>query len=137
MFNVRCVCSVSLETYDPSEQPQQLHPSSSNEKKNSKAQPTQALSTGPGLLVPLLETVSPTSAQMPPAPLTAPTIQLSTLPTFQTTRDAATITVPDSSVQIKQEPASLNLGEASVTIPAQTPPCSPQVELQFQDGMFA
>ncbi|XP_061467279.1 zinc finger protein 106 isoform X2 [Rhineura floridana] len=121
------------ETYEPSEQLQQLHPSGSNEKRNNKLQPTQDVTANPGLLVPLLEAASPLSAQIPPVLLAAP-IQVNTVPTFQTAGGPEAITVPDSSVQIKQEPASPKLGEEIMNIPEQSSPCSSQIELQFQNG---
>ncbi|XP_077178863.1 zinc finger protein 106 [Paroedura picta] len=116
------------ETYEPSEQP--VHPSNSSEKRNCKLALTQGLSANPGLLVPLLETVPPLSAQISPAT----PIQVSSPCTFQTTGLLETITVPDSSIQIKQEPASPKPAEESMNIPLQSAPCSPQAELQFQDG---
>ncbi|KAL8169473.1 UNVERIFIED_CONTAM: hypothetical protein K2H54_049972 [Gekko kuhli] len=119
------------ETYEPSEQ--QVHPSNSSEKRNCKLPLTQALNANPGLLVPLLESASPLSAQISPAALAAP-IQASVPPAFQTTGVMGAITVPDSSIQIKQEPASPKPGEESMNIPLRSSPCSPQAELQFQDG---
>ncbi|XP_054826693.1 zinc finger protein 106 [Eublepharis macularius] len=118
------------ETYEPSEQ--QLHPSSSSEKRNYKLQPTQDLNASPGLLVPLLESASPLSAQISPAALAA-SIQVSVPPTFQTTGVVGAITVPNASIKIKQEPVSPKPEEESMNIPPQSSPCSPQVELQSQD----
>ncbi|XP_034968144.1 zinc finger protein 106 isoform X1 [Zootoca vivipara] len=121
------------ETYEPSEQLQQLQPSGSNEKRNNKLPPTQDLIANPGGLVPLLEAASHLSAQIPAVPLAAP-VHASTPPTFQTTGAIGAITIPDSSVQIKQEPASPKLREESMNIPEQRYPCSPQAEALFQNG---
>ncbi|XP_060118911.1 zinc finger protein 106 isoform X1 [Heteronotia binoei] len=117
------------ETYEPSEQ--QAHPSNLSEKRNCKLPPTQGLAANSGL-VPLLESTSPLSGQISPAALAAP-IQVSVPPAFQTTGVMGAITVPDSSIQIKQEPASPKPGE-SMNIPLRSSPCLPQAELQFQDG---
>ncbi|XP_062973737.1 zinc finger protein 106 isoform X1 [Elgaria multicarinata webbii] len=121
------------ETYEPSEQLQQLHPSGSSEKTTSKLQLNQDLPANPGGLVPLLEAASLVSAQIGPVPLAAP-VQVSDPPTFQTTGGIGAITALDSSVQIKQEPVSPKPVEESMNIPEQSSPCSPQVDLQFQDG---
>ncbi|XP_044292939.1 zinc finger protein 106 isoform X2 [Varanus komodoensis] len=121
------------ETYEPSEQLQQLHPSSSSEKRASKLQLTHNLTANPGGPIPLLETASSVSAQVAAIPLADP-IQVSTQPTFQTTGGIGTIIAPDSSVQIKQEPASPKPGEESMNIPKQSSPCSLRADLQFQDG---
>lgn len=126
--------SVSLETYEPSEH--QIHPSNLSEKRNCKLPLTQGLNANPGLLVPLLESTSPISAQISQAALAAP-IQVSIPPAFQTPGVTGAITVPDSSIQIKQEPASPKPEEESMNIPLRSSPCSPQTELQFQDGMSA
>ncbi|XP_062973738.1 zinc finger protein 106 isoform X2 [Elgaria multicarinata webbii] len=120
------------ETYEPSEQLQQLHPSGSSEKTTSKLQLNQDLPANPGGLVPLLEAASLVSAQIGPVPLAAP-VQVSDPPTFQTTGGIGAITALDSSVQIKQEPVSPKPVEESMNIPEQSSPCSPQVDLQFQD----
>ncbi|XP_048340113.1 zinc finger protein 106 [Sphaerodactylus townsendi] len=119
------------ETYEPTVQ--QVYPNSLSEKGNCKIQPTQGLNANPGLLVPPMENVSHLSAQISPSVLAAP-IQVSVPPTFQTTGIMGAITIPDSSVQIKQEPASPKPGEENMNTPLQNSLCSPQAELQFQDG---
>lgn len=128
-------CSFLLETYEPSEQPQQPHPNGSSEKRNGKHQPAQNPPAHPDVLVPLLQSASSLFAQIPPAHLTAP-IRVSTPPTFQSTSATGALTVPDSSVQIKQEPASPTHGEENINIPMQSSQCSQPAELQFQDGML-
>nr|XP_056706994.1 zinc finger protein 106 [Euleptes europaea] len=119
------------ETYEPSEQ--QVHPNSSSEKRKCKLQLTEALNANSGLLVPPLKNVSHLSAQISPAVLAAP-LQVSVPPTFQTTGVLGAVTVPDSSIQIKQEPASPKPGEENMNTLLQSSPCSPLAELQLQDG---
>ncbi|XP_063145959.1 zinc finger protein 106 isoform X2 [Candoia aspera] len=121
------------ETYEPSEQLQlqQPHQSNSSEKRPSKLHSTQDPTASAGL-VPLLETAPPISAQIPPSPFAAPVQERAEL-TFQTTSDIAPITVPDSSIQIKQEPVSPELREECMNVPEQSSPCSPQAELHLQD----
>nr|XP_020649368.1 zinc finger protein 106 [Pogona vitticeps]XP_020649369.1 zinc finger protein 106 [Pogona vitticeps]XP_020649370.1 zinc finger protein 106 [Pogona vitticeps]XP_020649371.1 zinc finger protein 106 [Pogona vitticeps]XP_020649372.1 zinc finger protein 106 [Pogona vitticeps] len=118
------------ESYDPSEQLHQLHASDSSEKRISKLQPAHNLIANPGLLVPLLETASPLAAQIPPVPLAA-SLQVKSPPTFQSPPSLGAISVPDSFIQIKQEPASPKHGEESMTIPEES---SPQAELLFPGG---
>ncbi|KAJ6667274.1 hypothetical protein lerEdw1_017252 [Lerista edwardsae] len=121
------------ETYEPSEQLEQLHPNDFGEKRNSRLQPPHDLSANPDVLVPLLQSASSLSAQISPAPLAAP-IQVSAPPTFQITSVIGAMTVPDSSVQIKQEPASPNHDEENINVLVQSSQCSQQAELQFLDG---
>ncbi|XP_053142750.1 zinc finger protein 106 isoform X2 [Hemicordylus capensis] len=120
------------ETYEPSDQLLQLHPNVSGERRNGRLQLTQDLNANSSIL-PLLETASPLSAQISPVPLTVP-LHVNTPPTFQTADGIGAITVPDSSIQIKQEPASPKLREENVNVPVQSSPCSPLAELPFQDG---
>ncbi|KAH0620653.1 hypothetical protein JD844_021320 [Phrynosoma platyrhinos] len=121
------------ESFDPSEHSQQFQSSGSTEKRSGKLQPTQDLTVNPGLIVPLLESPSHLSAQIPPAPLAA-TIHINGSPTCQSTSSLGAVTVPDSSVQIKQEPASPKTGEENISVPEQNSLCSSQAALQFQEG---
>ncbi|XP_007428669.1 zinc finger protein 106 [Python bivittatus] len=122
------------DTYEPSEQLQlqQPHHGSSSEKRPSKFHLSQDPTADAGLLVPLLETAPPLSAQIPPSPFAAP-VQERAEPTFQTAGGIAPITVPDSSIQIKQEPVSPELREDWMNVPEQSSPRSPQAELHLQD----
>ncbi|XP_042308380.1 zinc finger protein 106 [Sceloporus undulatus] len=121
------------ESFDPSEHSQQFESSGSTEKRAGKLQPTQDLTVNSGLVIPLLESASHLSAQIPPAPLAA-TIHINGSPTFQTTTSLGAITVPDSSLQIKQEPASPKTVEENISVPEQSSLCSSQATLQFQEG---
>uniref|UniRef100_A0A803T9N0 Zinc finger protein 106 n=1 Tax=Anolis carolinensis TaxID=28377 RepID=A0A803T9N0_ANOCA len=112
------------ESFDPSEHSQQLCSNGSTENRG-KLQPTQDLTVDPGLVVPLLESVSPLPFQLPAAPLAA-TIQINGSPTFQTTCSLGTITVPDLSVQIKQECTSPKPGEENRNGTEQSSLCSSQ-----------
>lgn len=129
------ICSFPVETYEPSEQLEQLHPNALGEKRNSRLQPAHDLSANPDVLVPLLQNASSLSAQISPDPLAAP-VQVSAPPTFQITSVIGAMAVPDSSVQIKQEPASPNHDEENINVPVQSSQCSQQAELQCQDGML-
>ncbi|XP_058017986.1 zinc finger protein 106 isoform X2 [Ahaetulla prasina] len=121
------------ETYEPSEQLQlqQSHHSSSSEKSLGKLHLTQDPTANAGLLGPLLDAVPPISAQIPP--LFAAPAQEKAEPTFQTAGDIAPITVPDSSIQIKQEAVSPKLREDCMNVPEQSTSRSPQAELHLQD----
>ncbi|XP_066487084.1 zinc finger protein 106 [Tiliqua scincoides] len=121
------------ETYEPSEQLQQPLPNDSEERRNDKLLPAQDLSANPDVLVPFLQNASSLFAQISPAHLAAP-VQVSTPPTFQSTSGIGASAVPDSSVQIKQEPASPNQAEENINVPVQSSRCSQQAEFQFQDG---
>ncbi|XP_060616906.2 zinc finger protein 106 [Anolis sagrei] len=116
------------ESFDPLEHSQQLCSNGSTEKRG-KLQPTQDLTVDSGLVVPLLESVSPLPSQLPAA-----TIQINGSSTFQTTSNLGTITVPDLSVQIKQERTSPKPGEENRNGPEQSSLCSSQMALQFHDG---
>lgn len=134
-FNVKYVAPF-LETYEPSEQLQlqQPHHSNSSEKSPGKLHLTQDPTANAGLLAPLLDTVPPISAQIPP-PFAAP-VQEMAEPTFQTAGDVAPITVPDSSLQIKREAVSPKLREDCMNVPEQSTSRSPQAELHLQDSML-
>ncbi|XP_070613839.1 zinc finger protein 106 [Erythrolamprus reginae] len=121
------------ETYEPSEQLQlqQPHHSNSSEKSLGKLHLTQDATANAGLFTPLLDAVPPTSTPIPP-PFAAP-VQEMAEPTFQTVGDVATITVPDSSIQIKQEAISPKFTEDCMKVPEQSTSCSPQAELHLQD----
>ncbi|KAM3854592.1 zinc finger protein 106 isoform 2-T2 [Vipera latastei] len=121
------------DTYEPSEQSQlqQPHHSSTSEKSLGKLHLTQDPTANTGLLAPLLEAVPPIPVQIP-SPFAAP-VQEKAYPTFQTAVDVAPITVPDSSIQIKQETVSPELREDCMNVPEQSTPRSPQTELHLQD----
>lgn len=125
-----------LDTYEPSEQSQlqQPHHSSTSEKSLGKLHLTQDPTANAGLLAPLLEAVPPIPVQIP-SPFAAP-VQEKAYPTFQTAVDVAPITVPDSSIQIKQETVSPELREDCMNVLEQTTPRSPQTELHLQDSML-
>ncbi|KAG6935610.1 zinc finger protein 106, partial [Chelydra serpentina] len=84
---------------------------------------------------PLLETSSCLSSHTSPSgtPLGA-SLRVSTPPVFQTPSIITASTVPDSSVQIKQEPVSPECGEASVNTVLHGAMCAPQAELQQKDA---
>ncbi|XP_026565353.1 zinc finger protein 106 isoform X1 [Pseudonaja textilis] len=121
------------ETYEPSDQlqSQQPHHSSSSEKSPGKVHLIQDPTTNAGLLAPLLDAVPPISAQIPPS--SAAPVQEKAESTFQTAGDVAPITVPDSSIQIKQEAVSPKLREDFMNVLEQNTPRFPQAELHLQD----
>uniref|UniRef100_A0A8C6Y9Q7 Zinc finger protein 106 n=1 Tax=Naja naja TaxID=35670 RepID=A0A8C6Y9Q7_NAJNA len=123
------------ETYEPSDQLQlqQPHHSSSSEKCPGKLHLTQDPTANAGLLASVLDAVPPISAQTPPP--SAASVQEKAESTFQTAGDVAPITVPDSSIQIKQEAVSPKLREDFIDVLEQSTPHFPQAELHLEDSI--
>uniref|UniRef100_A0A8C6Y9N7 Zinc finger protein 106 n=1 Tax=Naja naja TaxID=35670 RepID=A0A8C6Y9N7_NAJNA len=106
---------------------------SSSEKCPGKLHLTQDPTANAGLLASVLDAVPPISAQTPPP--SAASVQEKAESTFQTAGDVAPITVPDSSIQIKQEAVSPKLREDFIDVLEQSTPHFPQAELHLEDSI--
>ncbi|XP_030415440.1 zinc finger protein 106 isoform X2 [Gopherus evgoodei] len=125
------------ETYEPPERSEQLTCSISDERRISRSMTTADLALPPSShFFPLLETSSRLSSHTSPSgtPLGA-SLRVSTPPVFQTPSTITASTVPDSSMQIKQEPMSPEHGEGSVNTMLHGSVCTAQAELQQRDDI--
>ncbi|XP_075783345.1 zinc finger protein 106 isoform X2 [Pelodiscus sinensis] len=123
------------ETYEPSERSDQLTCSISRERRISRSDTTADLSVpSSSHFLPLLDTSSCVSSHISPSgiPLGA-SLRVSTPPVFQTPNSITAGTIPDSSVQIKQEPMSPEHGEESMNTVFHGSECAPQAGLQQKD----
>ncbi|XP_025049114.1 zinc finger protein 106 [Alligator sinensis] len=106
------------ETFEPSEQSEQLTCNITNERRNSRTQTTTADLFPPSPFFPLLDT-SCLSAHISPS-----STALGAPAHVSTSASIASTTVPDSSVQIKKEPVPAEHGEESMNTEL---PCSVRV----------
>ncbi|EMP39587.1 hypothetical protein UY3_03183 [Chelonia mydas] len=123
------------ETYEPPERSEQLTCSISDERRISRSMSTADLALPPsGQFFPLLETSSCLSSHTSASgtPLGA-SLRVSSPPVFQTPGTITASTVPDSSIQIKQEPMSPEHGGESVNTVLHGSVCTAQAELQQKD----
>uniref|UniRef100_A0A2K6LG05 Zinc finger protein 106 n=1 Tax=Rhinopithecus bieti TaxID=61621 RepID=A0A2K6LG05_RHIBE len=100
-----------LETYEPSEHPDQVPCSITRERTNSRSQTSIDAALLPTPFFPLF--LEPPSSHVSPSP-TGASLQITTSPTFQT---HGSVPAPDSSVQIKQEPMSPEQDENVNAVP--------------------
>uniref|UniRef100_A0A8C8SXJ0 Zinc finger protein 106 n=1 Tax=Pelusios castaneus TaxID=367368 RepID=A0A8C8SXJ0_9SAUR len=123
------------ETYEPPERSEQLTCSTTSEKRISRSETRADLALPPpGPFYPLLEASACISSHTSPSATPLGTsLQASTSPVFQTTNSVTATTVPDSSVQIKQEPVSAECGEESMKTMLHSSVCTPQAEVQQKD----
>ncbi|XP_043372639.1 zinc finger protein 106 isoform X3 [Dermochelys coriacea] len=127
------------ETYEPPERSEQLTCSISDERRISRSVTTADLALRPsGQFFPLLETSSGLSSHTSPSgtPLGA-SLRVSSPSVCQTPGTVTASTVPDSSMQIKQEPMSPEHGGESVNTVLHGSVCTPQAELQQKDVDFS
>lgn len=115
-----------LETYEPSELSEQLPSSVSSERRSSKSQVSADLLPA-GSFLPLLDTLSP----VPPL---GTSVHVNTSTPFHS--GITFTTPPDSSVQIKREPVSLEASEENANTVLQSSLCASRTEVVAQkDGM--
>lgn len=132
-----CFCSfffpsplLPLETYEPSELPEQLSSSVSSERRNSKSQVAADLIPG-GSFLPLLDTLSP----VPPL---GASVHVTTPTPFQSSSSLTLTTPADSSVQVKREPVSPKGSEENMNCVLQNSLCASRTEVVEQkEGMVA
>uniref|UniRef100_A0A8C9LG19 ZN106 protein n=1 Tax=Pavo cristatus TaxID=9049 RepID=A0A8C9LG19_PAVCR len=110
------------ETYEPSELSEQLPRSVSSERRNSKSQVSADLLPA-GSFLPLLDTLSP----VPPL---GTSVHVNTSTPFHS--GITFTTPPDSSVQIKREPVSLEASEENVNTVLQGSLCTSRTEVVAQ-----
>ncbi|XP_064280616.1 zinc finger protein 106 isoform X1 [Passer domesticus] len=108
------------EAYEPSELSEQLSCSALTERPNSKSQ-MAADSVPSGSLLPLLDTLP---SSVPPRGAAVPV----TVPSPFQSSGSTPSDSPDSSVQVKREPASPKGTELNVNSVLQSSPCPPQTE---------
>nr|XP_033806603.1 zinc finger protein 106 isoform X2 [Geotrypetes seraphini] len=113
--------TILKETHEPPDCAGQPSGSTSGEKRNSKLQ--EAVDLSSGHLFSLLEAPLHQSPFMSSSTMLRNPLQVSTLPAFPTAGNVS-ITMPDSSVTIKQEPISLEHGNESMNTAPYSSTCA-------------
>ncbi|XP_075281320.1 zinc finger protein 106 isoform X3 [Opisthocomus hoazin] len=123
---IQILQGLQVETYEPSELSEQLSCSVVSERRSSKSQMAADLIPA-GSFLPLLDTLSASTPHL------GASVHVNMLSPFQSSGITPTAP-PDSSIQVKREPASPKGSEENVNSVLQSSPCATRVEEVDQKG---